>query len=181
MTTTIGGTSPGENDDDAAPYNFTIEQFTKDYKRLIKLYWYSRDNFRTNDNIKEKQLKQGSNLDETLFKVEDEKIDTERLLLLVKRDFGLDNSKRDATSKEKIFQKLFYISYTCNELISSLCEIIKFKEIKYTSIYNFYYTVSLNYNKAIKGFLGIKDQLKKKNGDLKDDNEEDDNEAPPAI
>ena len=113
--------------------------------------------------------------------MEDEnKIDAKRLLVLVKRDFGLDNSKRDATSKEKIFQKLFYISYTCNELISTLCESVNYKEIKYTSIYNFYHTVSLSYIKAIKGFLGIKDEILKKEKDLKYYSGEDNNDAPPA-
>ena len=171
--------SPGN--DDPAPYNFSIEQFTKDYIRLIKLYWYSKDTFRTNDSIQEEQLKKGSTIEEKLFKMEDEnKIDAKRLLVLVKRDFGLDNSKRDATSKEKIFQKLFYISYTCNELISTLCESVNYKEIKYTSIYNFYHTVSLSYNKAIKGFLGIKDEILKKEKDLKYYSGEDNNDAPPA-
>ena len=171
--------SPGN--DDPAPYNFSIEQFTKDYIRLIKLYWYSKDTFRTNDSIQEEQLKKDSTIEEKLFKMEDEnKIDAKRLLVLVKRDFGLDNSKRDATSKEKIFQKLFYISYTCNELISTLCESVNYKEIKYTSIYNFYHTVSLSYNKAIKGFLGIKDEILKKEKDLKYYSGEDNNDAPPA-
>ena len=171
--------SPGN--DDPAPYNFSIEQFTKDYIRLIKLYWYSKDTFRTNDSIQEEQLKKDSTIEEKLFKMEDEnKIDAKRLLVLVKRDFGLDNSKRDATSKEKIFQKLFYISYTCNELISTLCESVNYKEIKYTSIYNFYHTVSLSYNKAIKGFLEIKDEILKKEKDLKYYSGEDNNDAPPA-
>ena len=150
---------------------------------LVRLYWYSKDNFRTNDNIQESQLKKDSNIEEKLFKVEDEnKIDAERLLILVKRDFGLDNSKRDATSKEKIFQKLFYISYTCNELISSLCGQINYKEIKYTSIYNFYYTVSLSYNKAINGFLGISKEMAKREKDLKSflGEEDEDDEAPPV-
>ena len=164
-------------DDAPAPYRFTIEQFNKDYINLVKLYWYSNDNFRTNDDIKEKELKENNDLEEKLFKIDDEnKIDTERLLILVKRDFGLDSSSRDATSKEKIFQKLFYISYTCNELISDLCGKINQKDFKYSSIYNFYYIVSLSYNKAIKGFLEIIDEIKKSNN-LDDDNE--DNDAPP--
>ena len=165
-----------------APYRFTFEQFTKDFNNLVKLYWYSKDNFRTNDNIEEKELKKGSKIEEKLFKVEDEnKIDPERLLLLVKRDFGLDKSKRDATDKEKIFQKLFYISYTCNELISFLCANINQKEVKYTSIYNFYYTVSLSYNDAINGFLSISEDIKKKKKDLKNYlGEEAGDEAPPV-
>ena len=164
-------------DDAPAPYRFTIEQFNKDYINLVKLYWYSNDNFRTNDDIKEKELKENNDLEEKLFKIDDENnIDTERLLILVKRDFGLDSSSRDATSKEKIFQKLFYISYTCNELISDLCGKINQKDFKYSSIYNFYYIVSLSYNKAIKGFLEIIDEIKKSNN-LDDDNDDDD--APP--
>ena len=74
----------------------------------------------------------------------------------------MDNSKRDATDIEKIFQKLFYISYTCNELISNLCGTINKKGFKYTSIYNFYYNVSLSYNKAINGFLLIYEDMNNK-------------------
>ena len=83
--------------------------------------------------------------------------------------------------KEKIFQKLFYISYTCNELISFLCANINQKEVKYTSIYNFYYTVSLSYNDAINGFLSISEDIKKKKKDLKNYlGEEAGDEAPPV-
>ena len=171
-----------EMDDEPAPYNFSFEQFTKDFTNLVKLYWYAKDNFRTNDKIEESELKKGSNIEEKLFKIEDENIiDPRRLLLLVKRDFGLDNSKRDATAKEKIFQKLFYISYTCNELISLLCGNSSYKEIKYTSIYNFYYTVSLTYNKAINGFLNISQDIQKKQQDLKNYlGEGIDDDAPPV-
>ena len=170
--------SPGMGDD-PAPYHFTIEQFNKDYINLVKLYWYSNDSFRTNDNIKEKELKKDNDLDEKLFKIEDEnKIDTERLLILVKRDFGLDNSSRDATNKEKIYQKLFYISYICNELISDLCGKINQKDFKYSSIYNFYYIVSLSFNQAIKGFLEIIKEINKSNN-LDSDSNNEDIDAPP--
>ena len=165
--------------DGPAPSHFSIDQFIKDYINLVKLYWYSRDTFRTHDNIQESKLIQGNEIEQKLFNVhEEDKINPERLLLLVKRDFGLDNSKRDATSKEKIFQKLFYISYHCNELISELCGKKDKKDIKYTSIYNLYYNVSLNYNNAIKGFLNIIDEIKNKEKDLKYYSGEN-NEAPP--
>ena len=165
--------------DGPAPSHFSIDQFIKDYVNLVKLYWYSRDTFRTHDNIQESKLIQGNEIEQKLFNVQEEdKINPERLLLLVKRDFGLDNSKRDATSKEKIFQKLFYISYTCNELISELCGKKDKNDIKYTSIYNLYYNVSLNYNKAIKGFLNIIDEIQNKEKDLKYYSGEN-NEAPP--
>ena len=108
------------------------------------------------------------NLEDKIFTIsEDNKIDPERIILLVKRDFGLDNSKRDATDKEKIFQKLFYIFYTCNELISILCGEINHKGFKYKSIYDFYYTVSLSYNNAINGFLKINKEIKDKEKELK--------------
>ena len=100
-------TSAGNDDDEPAPYHFTIEQFTKDFNNLVKLYWYSKDNFRTNDNIIEKELQKGSNIEEKIFKIEDEnKINAERLLILVKRDFGLDNSKIQTKKK---FSKNYFI------------------------------------------------------------------------
>ena len=89
-------------------------------------------------------------------------------MILVKRDFGLDKSSRDATSKEKIFQKLFYISYTCNELISNLCGEINHKGFKYKSIYNFYYIVSKSYNDAIDGFIKIQNNMEKEKKELKE-------------
>ena len=87
--------------------------------------------------------------------------------MLVKRDFGLDESKRDATNKEKIFQKLFYISYTCNELISDLCGEINHKGFKYKSIFNFYYAVSTAYNNAINGFINIKNEMRDHEKEIK--------------
>jgi hypothetical protein len=90
------------------------------------------------------------------------------IYLLVKRDFGLDNSKRDTTNEEKIIQKLFYISYTCNQLISFLCGEINKKRFKYKSIYNFYYIVSKSYNDAIDGFIKIQNNMEKEKKELKD-------------
>ena len=101
-------------------------------------------------------------------KSELDKIDSERILLLVKRDFGLDDSKRVATKEEKIIQKLFYISYICNQLISFLCGEINKKGFKYKSIYNFYYIVSKSYNDAINGFIGIKTIMEKEKKELKE-------------
>ena len=159
--TTDGNESP-------APYQFTMKQFERDYTILGKLFWNSEMNFKITEDIEREFLKQDSNLKEKIFTInEDNNIEAERIILLVKRDFGLDNSKRDATSKEKIFQKLFYISYTCNELIHSLCGEINHKGFKYQSIYSFYYNVSLSYNKAIKGFNNIQDEMKKKEKALK--------------
>ena len=121
-------------------------------------------------------------MEEKLFNLQgDNSITTERLLILIKRDFGLDNSKRDATDQEKIIQKLFYISYTCNELISYLCGTINQKGFKYTSIYNFYYNVSLSYNKAIKGFIDIYEDMKTKIKGKKDTTKGEDNEEAPPV
>ena len=152
-----------------APINFSIEQFKKDYLNLVKLYWNSKNNFRLKEKFEDKLISKNK-IEEKLFNLENiEEIDAERLLILVKRDFGLDNSKRDATSQEKILQKLFYISYTCNELILYLCE-SKQNEIKYTSIYNFFYKVSKCYNDAIKGFQRIMENFNK-NGKEIENNE----------
>ena len=165
-TATDDGTTKGN--DAPAPYQFSIEQFEKDYINLGKLFWNSEKNYKITDKIEESNLKNDSKLQEKIFDINDQnKIDSERLLLLVKRDFGLDNSKRDATDREKIFQKLFYISYTCNELISNLCGEINHKGFKYKSIYNFYYTVSLSYNNAINGFTKIKLKMKEDEKQLK--------------
>ena len=105
-------------------------------------------------------------------------INSERLLLLVKRDFGLNNSKDDATDQEIIVQKLFYISYICNELIYSICNNLNKKEIKYTSIFNFYYVVSICYNEAIRGFFEIGEEIEKNEKIALID---EDNDAPPSL
>ena len=89
-------------------------------------------------------------------------ISSDRLLTLIKRDFGLDDSKRIATSEEKIIVKLFYISYVCNELIGILCGKMNQKNFKYTSIYDFYYTVSKSYNSPINWFLEISKEMMQK-------------------
>ena len=94
----------------------------------------------------------------------------------------MDNSKRDATDDEKIFKKLLYISYTCNELISNLCGTINKKGFKYISFYNFYYNVTLSYNKTINDFSliyeDIDNRLKLKNTNK---SKGDDNEDSPPI
>ena len=169
----------------AAPCDFNINQFKKDYNILVRLYWYSQSNFRVYDKSENQKLKTDNKIEEKIFNLQGENnINTERLLILIKRDFGLDDSKRDATDNEKIIQKLFYISYTCNELISYLCGTINQKGFKYTSIYNFYYNVSLSYNKAIKGFLDIYNDMKEKlnlKSGKKTTNGGDDNEDAPPV
>ena len=153
-----------------APYNFSIDQFKKDYLNLLKLFWNSKNNFRLEEKF-ENKLKTKNKIEEKLFNLDNKEIiDAERLLILVKRDFGLDKSTRHATAQEKIYQKLFYISYACNELILYLCSSNQ-NEIKYTSIYNFFYKVSNCYNKAIKGFNSIMEGFKKNkiNEEVEDD------------
>ena len=68
----------------------------------------------------------------------------------------------DSNNKEKLIVKLFYISYVSNKLISSLCGKINHKGFKFSSIQNFYYTVSKSYNNAINGFLKIKEKIENK-------------------
>ena len=152
-------------------YEFTIEQFQKDFINLGKLYWNSEQNFQINDKIEEKYIKHGNDLEKDIFEIGDKEIiKPERLFQLVKRDFNLDESKRESTSKEKIIIKLFYISYVCNELISELCGKINESDFKYKSIFSFYYTVSKSYNDAINGFIKIKNTIlnQKKNSIIYD-------------
>ena len=75
---------------------------------------------------------------------------------------------------KKKFSKNYFIFLIHDELISDLCGKINQKDFKYSSIYNFYYIVSLTYNKAIKGFLEIIKEM-----GLNDENEDDNNDAPP--
>ena len=165
------------NNKQPGPYKFTIEKFKRDFINLGRLYWNSEENFKINEKIEENYIKNKNNFEEKIFSFNDQdenEINAERILILVKRDFGIDESKREATSHEKIVQKLFYISYTCNELISELCGKINQNGFKYQSICNFYYTISDSYNNAIKGFKKIIE-------DLKGNNEEENDAAPHLI
>ena len=145
-----------------AAYIFTIEQFQQDFIHVGKLFWNSDQNFHINDKFEEVYLKDGKRLEENIFSFYDKKnIDPVRILQLVKKDFGVDDSQIEATENEKIILKLFYISYTCNELISMLCGKINEDGFKYKSIYNFYYIVSKLYNNAINGFMNIKEDFEK--------------------
>ena len=159
------------------PYKFTIEKFKRDFINLGRLYWNSEANFKINEKIEENYIKSNTNFEEKIFSFNEQdenEINAERILLLVKRDFGVDDSKREATSHEKIVQKLFYISYTCNELISELCGKINQNGFKYQSICNFYYTISDSYNNAINGFKKIIE-------DLKGNNDEENDAAPHSV
>ena len=172
-------------EEDAAPYNFSLEKFSSDYTNLLKLYSNSKDSFKITEHIEEKNLKKKENINEIILNNnKPDKITTERLFTLIKRDFGLDDSKRDANSEEKIILKLFYISYVCNELIGILCGKMNQKSFKYTSIYNFYHTVSLSYNSAINGFKEIYKEMKQKEIEIKNYNKikkSNNSDAPPAI
>ena len=167
-----------------APYDFSLEKFAADYANLLNLYSDSK-NFKIIEHIEEHNLKTKENINEIILNKNNIKeIDLNRLHTLIKRDFGLDNSKRDATSEEKIILKLFYVSYVCNELIGILCGKMNQKSFKYTSIYNFYYTVSLSYNAAINGFLDICKDMIQKEKEIKDYakfQKTGNSEAPPSV
>ena len=171
------------------PNNFNLQEFKTDYNNLVKLFWNSKSNYMLD--IENMNLNTENKIEEKVFELtnNNSEIDSERILLLIKRDFGLDNTKRDATSNEKIIQKLFYISYTCNQLISFLCGEINQYGFKYKSIYNFYYTVSKSYNDAINGFIEIQKNLEDNKKKLKEyiqskknkknqENDEENNAAP---
>jgi len=148
--------------DDEENKEFDFIQFKKDYVNLGKLYWFSKMNFKIEQDNAEYILKKNNiQLVDKIFNLEEENnaVKPERLLQIVKSDFGLDNSKNDATNKEKLIVKLFYISYVSNVLISSLCGKMNHKGFKFKSVQNFYYTVSKSYNNAINGFLKIKEQI----------------------
>ena len=147
---------------------FDFNQFKEDYVNLGKLYWFSKKNFKIEQDNTENILKNNNdNLVDKIFNLEEENnvVKPERLFQIVKNDFGLDNSKNEATNKEKLIIKLFYISYVSNILISSLCGKINHKGFKFRSISNFYYTVSKSYNNAINGFNKIKEQIENKEGE----------------
>ena len=67
--------------------------------------------------------------------------------------------------KEKI--NLFFISYTCNELISKFLNKLNKRGFNYKTIYEFYYTVLGSYNKAINGFEELSKEIKNKKNALK--------------
>jgi len=168
-----------------APLNFSFERFSSDFTNLLNLYSDSRNNFRISEDLETENLKSNKSINEiVLNKTKENIISPRRLYILIERDFGLDNSSRDATSDEKIVLKLFYISYVCNELIGILCNKANQKSFQYTSIYNFYYTVSLSYNSAINGFKEIANEMKQKEKELKEYSKfkkSNNSEAPPAV
>ena len=168
-----------------APHNFSFEKFSSDFTNLLNLYSDSRNNFRISEDLEQENLKSNKSINEiVLNKTKENIISPRRLYILIERDFGLDNSSRDATSDEKIILKLFYISYVSNELIGILCNKANQKSFQYTSIYNFYYTVSLSYNSAINGFMEISKEMKQKEKELKEYSKfkkSNNSEAPPAV
>ena len=143
-------------------HKFSIEKFQKDFYNLLRLFWNSERNFQINEKIEQQLLKNENKVEQYIFSEDDKSpIKPEKILQLVKKDFELDDSEGDFNDKEKIILKLFYISYTCNELISMLCGKINEEGFKYKSIFNFYYIVSKIYNNSINGFLSIKKEIEK--------------------
>ena len=139
-----------------------FQKFKQDYINLGKLFWNSRPNFRPKDEKEKKNIEETEKLGDSIFSNIDI-ISRERIFQLIERDFGQEDSKRDATNEEKIILKLFYISYTCNELISSITWTINQEGYTYKLICEFYYKISKAYNDAINGFSNIiKDMEAKK-------------------
>ena len=169
----------------AAPYNFSLEKFSSDFINLLNLFSNSKNGFKITEHIEEKNLKKKENINEIILNKKDSYIIfSDRLLTLIKKNFGLRDSKIIATSEEKIIVKLFYISYVCNELIGILCGKMNQKNFKYTSIYDFYYTVSKSYNSAINGFLEISKEMMQKEKEFKDYlkyKKSFNTDAPPAV
>ena len=57
--------------------------------------------------------------------------------------------------------KIFIIYYICYKLISENYKYVKKKGFEYKTISEFYYNISQSYNKAIKGFIEIKNEFEK--------------------
>ena len=160
--------TPMDENNTGEKEEFDFVQFKEDYVKLGKLYWFSKKNFKIEQDNTESILKNNEiKLADKIFNLEEENnaVKPESLFQIVKKDFGLDNSKNEATNKEKLIIKLFYISYVSNLLISSLCGKVNQKGFKFRSISNFYYTVSKFYNNAINGFKKIKEEIEKKEGE----------------
>ena len=147
------------------PDSFDINKFKKDYINLGKLFWNSRPEHPKDEQEKQK-MEETEKLGDAVFSNINE-ISPFRIYQLIERDFGKDNSKRDATNEEKIILKLFYISYTCNELISSITWTINQKEYNINLICDFYYKIFKSYNEAINGLIEIKKDIERR----KEDNE----------
>ena len=147
------------------PDSFDINKFKKDYINLGKLFWNSRPEHPKDEQEKQK-MDETEKLGNVVFSNISE-ISPFRIYQLIERDFGKDNSKRDATSEEKIILKLFYISYTYNELISSITWTINQKEYNINLICDFYYKIFKSYNEAINGLIEIKKDIERR----KEDNE----------
>ena len=148
--------------------HFDINKFNEDYINLGKLFWNSRPNFHPIDENEKKDIEKTEKLGDSIFTNINE-ISPKRIYQLIERDFGRDYSKRDATNQEKIILKLFYISYVCNELISSIAWTLNQSNYNYQSICGFYYNISKSYNEAINGFVNIKNDIIKK---IEEENED---------
>jgi len=161
-----------DKNNDEEKEEFDFNHFKDDYVNLGKLYWFSKNNFLIKLDVfdfisKNKDIK----LLDKLFNLEEENNDfkPERLYQIVKKDFGLDNSKNDPTNKEKLIIKIFYILYVSNILLCLLCAKINLEEFTFCSTSNFFYTISKSYNNAINGFLKIKEQMENKDSELSPD------------
>ena len=147
-------------------YEFNVEKFKSDFIKLGKLYWNIESNFLITDLI---VFDINTNLEKKIFTINYE-IDPKRIILSVCEDLKLSEIQSKATNHEKLMLSIFYISYTCDELISSLYNKnnLNGSSYKYKSINDFYYKVSLSYNSAINGFLDIKNEMNNKIKELKE-------------
>ena len=82
--------------DDEEKKEFDFIQFKEDYVNFGKLYWFSKKNFKIEqDNIEHVLKKNDIQLEDKIFNLEEENnsVKPENLFKIVKNDFGLDNSK----------------------------------------------------------------------------------------
>ena len=145
------------------PNTFDLVKFKRDFINLGKLFWNSRPELPKNENEKQ-QIEETEKLGDFVFS-NSKYISALRIYQLIEKDFGKDNSKRDATDEEKLILKLFYISYTCNELISSITWTVNQKGYNIKLLCDFYYNIFTSYNNAINGFIAIKEDIEKRKQD----------------
>ena len=152
-----------------------FEQFDKNFKTLGELFYNIYDNFnveqyfenylviKTDLETKKKHedvllLRKKQSIKDNIFDISSIKYDT--VIEYIRKCLGLYKGEVNLSTEQKMKIKIFIIAYVCYKLISENFENIKKKGFEYKTICEFYYNVSISYNKAIEGFNEIKKELK---------------------
>ena len=103
-------------------------------------------------------LRKKQSIKDNIFDISSIKYDT--VIEYIRKCLGLYKGEVNLSTEQKMKIKIFIIAYVCYKLISENFENIKKKGFEYKTICEFYYNVSISYNKAIEGFNEIKKELK---------------------